>query len=325
MSSLDLKVLEIKDETAFVRHIVLGAKDGTPLPATEAGAHITITIPGVGLRSYSLIDLGGSFPPRGTYMLGIRREDSGEGGSLYMHRLRVGDSVQAEGPKNVFAVRPDDKVMLIAGGIGITPIASMAAELKAQGRPFRMVYAARSMADFAFLPELKALCGEALTLHADQESGSVFDMAGLFATLTDETVYICGPKPMIKAAVQAGRAKGWPQDRVRFELFYSLAAPVPAPEPEAPAGDQPFEVVLKSTGKSYVIPADKTILDVLVEAGVDPMFDCKRGECGVCQVGLLEGEADHRDIILSESERAANKVIQICISRAKSPRLLLDL
>jgi vanillate O-demethylase ferredoxin subunit len=151
---------------------------------------------------------------------------------------------------------------------------------------------------------------------------------------------MCGPKPMLKAGMDAGRALGWPRDRIAFELFYSVAtdaaatppvaapvapaAPAPAPAPAA-LPDGSFEVVLKSNGKAYRVPPDKSIVEVLVAAGLDPINDCNRGECGVCQVGVLEGIPDHRDHILSNSEKASNKTMQICVSRSKSPRLVLDL
>ena len=121
---------------------------------------------------------------------------------------------------------------------------------------------------------------------------------------------------MIDAAITAARDLGWDNGRLRFELF-TAAAPV--------AGDASFEVVLKSTGESFLIPPDKTILDVLIEAGKDPLHDCKRGDCGICQVDVVEGVPDHRDYILTDAETAEGKKMQICVSRSKSPRLVLDL
>ena len=126
--------------------------------------------------------------------------------------------------------------------------------------------------------------------------------------------YLKPPAPT--RTVAAAKRLGWPKGRLHFEIF---AASAPAP------GDQPFEVVLKNSGKSYNVPGDKTILDVLIEAGEDPLHDCKRGECGICQVGVIEGTPDHRDYILSDAEKASGKMMQICISRSKTPRLVLDL
>lgn len=134
--------------------------------------------------------------------------------------------------------------------------------------------------------------------------------------IDEEPLYVCGPTPMIDVAIATARTLGWRTGRLHFEIFTKTA---PA------AGDTSFEVVLKSSGQSFVIPPDKTILDVLIDAGVDPMHDCKRGDCGICQVGVVEGVPEHRDYILSDAEKAEGKLMQICVSRSKSPRLVIDL
>ena len=137
------------------------------------------------------------------------------------------------------------------------------------------------------------------------------------ASLTaDEPVYCCGPRAMIDAAIAAAKEIGWTDGRLRFELF-TAAAPL--------SGDHAFEVVLKSSGESFLSPADKSILDVLIDAGKDPLHDCKRGDCGICQVNVIEGVPDHRDYILSDAEKAEGTKMQICVSRSKTPRLVIDL
>jgi vanillate O-demethylase ferredoxin subunit len=234
-----------------------------------------------------------------------------------MHALKVGDVVHVKAPSNNFPLEPSSKpVVLLAGGIGVTPVLSMAAALSAGQRPFRFIYAGRSRDQLAFLGEGEALCREHLTIHTDDTSG-IFDVKGLMASLAaDEPLYLCGPKPMIDSAIQSTKDLGWADGRLRFEIF-ATAVPV--------AGDQSFEVVLNSSGRTFRIPPDKTILGVLIEAGEDPMHDCQRGDCGICQVGVIEGTPDHRDYILTDAEKAAGKVMQICVSRSKSPRLVLDL
>lgn len=329
MSTIDLVVTGVARETELIRRVTLARADGAPLPGFTAGAHLTVQVPGVGVRKYSLVNHdctpGATSAPR-SYTLGVRLEANSEGGSRYIHSLKVGDHVVADAPANAFALTPSGEVVLIGGGIGITPMISMAAELKAAGRPFKLIYAMRSADEMAFRNEIAGITGGAHIVHSDAEAGRFFDMPATLATVPEgATVFVCGPKPMIKAGMDAARALKWPRDRLRFELFFSVKGPEAAKPTPAPADDGSFEVVLKSTGKSYTVPKDKTILDVLLEAGVDPMHDCKRGECGVCQVGVIEGVPDHKDVILSESERAANKIIQICISRAKSPKLVLDL
>jgi vanillate O-demethylase ferredoxin subunit len=327
MSTLDLVVTGVARETELIRRVTLARPDGGPLPGYTAGAHLTIQVPGVGVRKYSLVNAdaapGATAAPR-AYTLGVRLEAASEGGSRYIHSLKVGDKVAAEAPANAFALTPAGEVVLIGGGIGITPMISMAAELKAAGRPFRLIYAMRARDEMAFRDEIHALTDGAVHVHADAEAGSFFDMNAALAQVPEgATVFVCGPKPMIKAGMDGARALKWPRDRLRFELFFSVKAPEP-PKP-APVDDGSFEVVLQSAGKTLKVPKDKTILDVLLDAGLDPLHDCKRGECGVCQVAVIEGVPDHKDVILSESERAANKVIQICISRSKSPKLVLDL
>lgn len=331
MTRLHLKLVEMHNETASIRRLVLALADGAALPGFAAGAHLTLDVPGVGQRKYSLVnavaDASATAAPR-SYVLGIRLEAEGGGGSRHMHALKVGDRVDAEAPQNNFPLRDGgEPVALVGGGIGITPLLSMAAALKSAGRPFKIVYAGRSRSELAFMLELTALAGDALLIHTDDTAGRVFDMGAYFAALAQGTkVYMCGPKPMLKAGMDAAKALKWSRDRLAFELFYSVAAPGAVAQPEPPPpNDGSFEVVLKSSGKSFRVPPDKSILDVLIEAGEDPIHDCKRGDCGVCNVGVIEGVPDHKDHILSDSERAANKSMQVCISRSKTPKLVLDL
>jgi ferredoxin-NADP reductase len=232
MTNLTLKVASRSDETAAVRRIDFVTADGRALPGYQAGAHIGLELPGVGLRKYSLINTTvGADATRApqSYRLGVRLEPDGGGGSRAIHALNVGDVISAEAPKNDFALKVSDtRVLLLGGGIGVTPLMTMAAELKAAARPFRLVYAVRSQADAAFIDDIRALAGAHVTLHDDAACGHVLDIASLFASLIDnETVYACGPKPMLKAAIQAARKQAWPAGRLTFELFYS-AAPVVA-------------------------------------------------------------------------------------------------
>jgi ferredoxin-NADP reductase len=220
-------------------------------------------------------------------------------------------------PANNFSLDVTGKpVVLLAGGIGVTPLVSMAAELAAAGLPHRFFYAGRSRDQLAFLPEIEALSGGNLSIHTDDVSG-LLDVESLMTSLADdEPLYCCGPLPMIEKAIATAKRLGWAPGRLHFEIF----APV-APQ----AGDAPFEVVLKSTGESFTVPAARTILEVLIEAGKDPIHDCKRGDCGICQVAVIEGTPDHRDFVLSDAEKATGKLMQICVSRSKTPRLVIDL
>jgi ferredoxin-NADP reductase len=319
-ATLELIVTEVRSETPRIRAIRLAPRHEAPLPVWSAGAHIKVRLPQGDARSYSLIklsaDASADAPPR-AYLLGVQLETPSEGGSAYMHALKPGDVVTASAPTNNFCLDATDKpIVLLAGGIGVTPVISMAAELVARDHPFRFYYAGRSRELLAFVPAIEALAGNSLTIHSDDVAG-LFDVAGLMQSLNDgEPLYCCGPTPMIELAIQTAKRLGWSDGRLRFEIF-ATAAPQ--------AADQAFEVVLNSSGKSFQIPVGKSILDVLIGAGEDPMHDCKRGECGICQVGVIEGVPDHRDFILSDAEKAAGKLMQICVSRSKTPRLVLDM
>jgi ferredoxin len=169
----------------------------------------------------------------------------------------------------------------------------------------------------AFLPELQQLLGDQLKLHADDEAGAPLDVEALLAgSSPEDQLYVCGPKVLLDAVLAKTQARGWTNERVHFELFTT---------PTVEAGDRSFEVMLAQSGKTFNVPADQTILDCLIEQGCDPLFDCKRGECGVCSTAVIEGDIEHRDYFLSDAEKASGKVMQICISRARGARLVLDL
>jgi ferredoxin-NADP reductase len=317
---LNLTVTEVRQETPLIRTIRLAPAGDASLPSWEAGAHIKVRLPQGDERSYSLVNLS-TDPSANTnprfYLLGVRLEEPSQGGSVYMHSLNPGDVIAASAPSNNFPLGPMTKpVILLAGGIGMTPLVSMAAELTARGHPFRFYYAGRSRAHLALLPGIEGLVGDKLAIHADDVSG-LFDVVGLMTSLKDdEPLYCCGPMPMIELAIDTAKQLGWRDGRLHFEIFTA---------PQSNAGDQAFEVVLKTSGESFHIPAGKSILDVLIEAGKDPMRDCKRGDCGICQVEVIEGVPDHRDFILTDSQKAGGKLMQICVSRSKTPRLVLDL
>lgn len=317
---LDLTVTDIRAETPLIRAIRLERPHAEPLPSWEAGAHIKVKLPSGDERSYSLIntsrDPSATTRPK-SWRLGVRREDPSQGGSTFMHGLKVGDTLSVLPPANNFRLEPSPKApVLLAGGIGVTPVISMAAEMEASGRDYRFIYAGRARDQLAFLSEVEGLSANRLTVHTDDAAG-IFDVKSLMASLTGgEPFYCCGPTPMIDAAIAAAKELGWAPGRLHFEIFTSTP-PL--------AGDQTFEVVLKSTGESFLIPPGKSILDTLIEAGKDPMHDCKRGDCGICQVAVVEGVPDHRDYILSDAEKAEGKLMQICVSRSRTPRLVIDL
>jgi ferredoxin-NADP reductase len=322
--TLSLRVTEARPLNPLIRTFVLRAPDGAALPGFDAGSHlrVRVTLPdgSEDWRHYSLIDpvAGGNDAPA-EYRIAVRLEDPSRGGSRFMHeRLQTGDTIEIEPPKNEFHLGDHAGcAVLVAGGIGITPLVSMAARRKSTGGAVRMHYAGRSRTLMAFLPELQALLGDALDVHADDEAGAPLDIAAVLDGCgPDDQLYVCGPKVMLDAVLAQTHARGWPRERVHFEVF--------APQVEV-RGDHPFEVVLAQSGQTYTVPVGQSVLDCLIEHGCDPMFDCKRGECGVCSTPVIEGEIDHRDYFLSDSEKASGKVMQICVSRIKGGRLVLDL
>lgn len=324
---LDLRVSQVLPLTPYISVFELKHPDGAPLPGYLAGAHIKVQVEidgKPGWRHYSLINTDAHAdtsdqPP--AYLIAVRREDTeagGRGGSLYLHsQVKVGHTLQVSHPINGFSLDPaHDDVVLIAGGIGVTPLISMATALQAAGKRYTIHYSGRSYEQMALVPELKRVAAGALALYAADDPEHTLDLRKLLTSChRSQALYTCGPKGMISAVADIARELGWPNELIKYELFA---------EATTEAGDQEFELKLAQSSISLRVPADKTILDVMLDAGLDPMFDCKRGDCGVCMVGVLEGEVEHRDNCLTPSEKAAGNVIQICISRAKGQRLVLD-
>ena len=325
-ANLQLRVTEARELNPLIRMLRLRAEDGRALPGFAAGAHIRVQValPGgkTDWRHYSLINFAterNATNAPAEYVIAVRKEAEGRGGSRFMHeQLKEGDALAIEPPKNDFPLHTGPGgTVLVAGGIGITPLATMAARRRAEGAPVRLHYAGRSRDLMAFLPELQALLGDDLRVHADAEVGAPLASEALLDGVpAGDRLYVCGPKVMLDAVLARTQARGWEHDRVHFELFT---------EPVVEEGDQPFEVELAQSGQCFTVPADQSILDCLIDNGCDPMFDCKRGECGVCATPVLEGEIDHRDYVLTAREKAEGNVMQICISRAKGERLVLDI
>ena len=311
---LRLRVQLLAAETPVIRRLVLSVEGGA-IPRWQAGAHIRVQLPGGGDRPYSLMALPNL--PDGCLALGVLREQTSTGGSEFMHALKMGDVIRASAPVNNFGLHAGNApAILFAGGIGITPVLSMAAELKARGNSLRLHYAGRAQGLLAFLPQLQEICSENLSIHYDSDNSCLDIAAALDDAASNTQIYVCGPVAMIEAVKAAALAKGIPADRIHYELFK-------AEQPSSP--DKPFEVELKSTGQVVTVAADQTIIQALEAAGLDVLYDCQRGDCGICQCGVIAGLPDHRDVILSDDEKASNKVMQLCVSRAKSERLVLDL
>jgi vanillate O-demethylase ferredoxin subunit len=304
--------------TPRIKSVELVAAGGGPLPAFTAGAHIDVALGNGETRSYSLLN-----PPTETerYAIAVLRETDSRGGSTFVHdELREGDVLESSDPTNNFSLNEaGERHILIAGGIGITPLMSMSRRLAARGAEFTLHYCAKSRAEAAFIDELEAAHGQQLVTHFD---GGDISRGLAVATLLKERpaaghVYVCGPSGLIRAVREA--AAHWPKGTVHYELFRGSEADI-APR----SGDHAFDVVLKRAGKTLHVPADRSILQTLAAAGIKIKTLCKEGVCGTCRVGLVEGRADHRDEVLTDEEREKN--IQVCVSRAlPGETLVLDL
>ena len=313
-----LRVTRIDAVTPRIRRIELANADGGELPAFTAGAHIDVELGNGEARSYSLLNDPGE---RHRYVLGVLREQNGTGGSAWVHdQLKVGDVVTAPPPSNDFPLDEEGGYhILIAGGIGVTPIVSMAARLASLGREYALHYCARSATEAAFLDDLTAGHGTRLTTHFDGGDPAVgIDLKTLLAVRPPAAhVYVCGPASLIRSVREV--TKDWPQGTVHYELFTGSVADI-----EIASNDQPFEIVLKRANRTFTVPADKTILQVLKSEGFKVKTLCTRGSCGTCRVGLISGRVDHRDEVLDDDEKES--FLQVCVSRAMpGETLVLDL
>ena len=309
---MQLKVTARRSLTPEIEEFTLSALESQVLPAAEPGAHITITTPSGAHRRYSLVYPGNDLT---SYTVAIKLEPNSRGGSESMHhQATIGTVLDVEEPENEFPLGSNHPVLLIAGGIGVTPIYSMAQRLEVEGRNFRVVYCTREASLAAYADELKALCGERLTLHHDHgDLSQIFDFWDLLMTPTSEHIYCCGPTPLMEEI--KGVTGHWPDGRVHFEEF--------KPVEVIRADDQAFTVELAKSGEEILVPSDRTILEALRDSGHQVASSCENGTCGTCKCGYSGGEVEHRDLVLMNDEKGSQ--IMLCVSRAKGERLVLDL
>jgi vanillate O-demethylase ferredoxin subunit len=312
---LTLKVADIAAEAKDAVVVELRDPAGGALPPFTPGAHIELHLSNGLNRHYSLCN---DARERDRYRVGVGLAPAGRGGSRFIHReIRVGDTLRVTAPRNNFPLAVEaPRHDFIAGGIGITPILSMVQWCEAKGRPWHLWYLVRNRQRAAFLEQLQGF-GDKVTLHADDEAGGFLDIAHTIAGLpADSHIYCCGPAPLMQAVEAAGKSR--PAERMHFEWFTPKT-------PEAPIRHGSFTIVLARTGRSLEVPEDKTILEVLEDNGILTTYSCREGLCATCETKVLSGIPDHRDSVLTEAEQAENNVMMICISRAKSDRLELDL
>ncbi|MHA7880011.1 MAG: PDR/VanB family oxidoreductase [Saccharospirillum sp.] len=320
-SSLSMMV-QVKSKVQEAEEIVrfeLVDPHGRELPDFTAGAHLDVQTDAEHMRQYSL-----SNAPSQThrYQIAVLRETDSRGGSVAMHdTVQEGDLIQISAPRNHFALDESaQKTLLLAAGIGITPLLAMAEQLHAEGREFELHYVAKTRARMAFLNDLSAApyADKVHFYFTQEEGGSRPDIAALAASPNADThLYVCGPNGFIDSVLDTFKEAGWNSKQLHTEYFEGADIDT--------SDDGSFEVELASTGAVYVIPADKTVAEVLIDNDVDLLTSCEQGICGTCVTRVLEGTPEHRDLYLDEDEHAANDVFTPCCSRSKSPRLKLDL
>jgi len=312
MSSLRMTVTSSADAADGVRRIRLAPVAPQELPAWTPGAHIDLVLPSGLVRQYSLC--GGDADG---WEIAVLRESAGRGGSVEVHELLVeGAEVDVAGPRNHFPLEDAEAYVFVAGGIGITPILPMIAEADRRGADWHLHYGGRSRASMAFLDHLDSY-GDRVTVVPQDELGLI-DLATALAPTPDTLVYCCGPEPLL-AAVDARCEQDWPDGSLRLERFVGLAV-----DPVSPTDARPFEVQLGDGGPLFDVPADRSILQTLLDAGTDVLYSCEEGTCGSCEAYVLSGRPDHRDALLTDSAREMGAML-ICVSRSLDDRLVLDL
>jgi ferredoxin-NADP reductase len=317
-NSMSLRLHAIRYEAEGISSFEFRAIEAGALPAFTAGAHIDLHLSSGLVRSYSLCN---AQDESHRYVVAVNRDRASRGGSAFVHgQLRVGDIVAVAGPRNNFVLSEDAAhSVLVAGGIGITPLWCMVQRLESIGRAWTLHYCARSHASAAFLEHVRALKAASahgeLHLHFDDANqGRPVDLAGVVASAPAAShFYCCGPLPMLDAFEAA--TAGLPCAQVHLEYFA-------AKEPASTAGG--FRIELAQSGKVLDVPAGKSILDVMLEAGVDVPYSCLEGVCATCETRVLSGVPDHRDLVLTKDEQASNTVMMVCCSGSRTPTLVLD-
>ncbi|CRZ15957.1 PDR/VanB family oxidoreductase [Mycolicibacterium neworleansense] len=305
-------VRQLRWEADGVVSVQLQPRSGGPLPPWDPGAHIDLVLPTGIRRQYSLC---GPIGERSYYRIGVRRERASRGGSEYVHAfLRPGQQLTVAGLRNTFELRRATSYVFVAGGIGITPILPMIRQAETWGVDWELLYAGHTASSMPFSDELRGY-GPRVRFYASDADGRI-PLSEHFAQVQPGVkVYACGPSALL-SAVQDATAH-WPADSLHLERFKPRKL-------VASAADKPVEVVCAASGKTVNVEAGQSILAALDRAGVSVPSSCRSGICGACETAVVDGVPDHRDDILSESERAANDRMYICVSRARTPRLVLD-
>lgn len=314
---MEVRVVGRKDEAVDICSLELASASGEVLPPFSAGAHIDVHIDGLA-RQYSLCN---NPEDRHRYLIAVLREPKSRGGSAAIHeRVTVGQSLRISAPRNLFSLVPDARhSLLLAAGVGITPILCMAERLAFTGADFTMHYCARSRERAAFLQRISqsSFAGKVIFhFDADGAEHKLDLVAALKAMPPGTHVYTCGPAGFLNHVLGTASDQGWAEDHLHYEYF---AAPASA----LPAGA--FEICIASTGSRYVVGPQESVIEALARVGLEVPSSCGQGVCGTCLTRVLAGVPDHRDMFLTPSEHALNDQFTPCCSRAHSPSLTLDL
>ncbi len=317
-SAMRVRIAGVREEAEDIRSFELVSADGASLPAASAGAHIDVRLRDGRMRQYSLTN---GPQDDGAYHISVRLAPDSRGGSIAMHELREGEALTISAPRNHFPLSAEaGHHLLLAGGIGITPLYSMVRHLQASGGSFELHYFTRTPAATAFHEALSApeYAGKVHFHYALEPEGVKARLADVLRERPAAGhLYVCGPARFM-ALVHETAEPVWPPETVHCEYF--------AADPLAEAGPgESFEVTFARTGGTFDVPADASILQILSQCGVDVPTSCEQGVCGTCVTRVLEGEPDHRDVFLSAAERKSGEKMLVCVSRAKSSHLVLDI
>jgi ferredoxin-NADP reductase len=310
----DLVVEALEHAADGVVVLTLAHPEGQTLPAWTPGAHVDLVLTPDLVRQYSLCS-----SPSDSHRLqvGVLRAEDSRGGSVFVHdNLAVGSAVRIRGPRNHFPLVSSPRYLFIAGGIGVTPMLPMIEEAEAVGADWELVYGGRSRATMAFLPTLEQYGDKVTLLPRDDVDRTLSQRIGelLGTARTDTLVYCCGPEALLEA-VEAGCA-AWPEGALHLERFHAKAVE---------GDDTAFEVVLARSGQTITVPPGKSIFHAVEDLGIPVLGSCHEGVCGTCETVVLEGDVDHRDVVLSDSEKASNETMMVCVSRCRGDRLVIDL
>lgn len=318
LNTIAVRVAEVRELASDVRGLTLVSTEGTTLPAFSPGSHVVVHLQGNMLHR-NPYSLASSPWDCDEYRIAVRRVADGRGGSRHVHeRISPGDVLQIEPPRNLFApVKTAARHVLVAGGIGATPFVSYIHQLRRDSIPFELHYAVRDLPSAALQEELLALCSDELHVHVDPVGTELIaalenDVLGCQPLGTHLSV--CGPPPMMEAVLHTAARHGWPHSRLHLERFTAETGAL-----------EPFEVVLAGDGRQVHVPAKRTLLEALEDAGLDLPYLCRQGVCGECRTNLLGGIPDHRDVYLNAAEHDANRTLMPCVSRCVTGPLILDL